>query len=129
MTCTNIYLDQTLLKLLTLLGHTCQYKIIHELIVWPNRFLKYTHKSQGGMHLATQDAHLLNILVFSTCLCFSVSLFLCLSVSLSLCLSVSLSLCLSVSLSLCLSDSLPFAQKSALNQYTQLALSNLCPRP
>jgi hypothetical protein len=26
-------------------------------------FLKYTHKSQGGMHLATQDAHLLNYVV------------------------------------------------------------------
>jgi hypothetical protein len=35
-------------------------KKIHELIVCLHGFIKYTHKSQGGMHLATQDVHLLN---------------------------------------------------------------------
>jgi hypothetical protein len=60
MTCTDIVLGQTLLKLLKLLGPTHKYKRVHDLIVWPFGFLKYAHKLQGGMHLATQDAHLLN---------------------------------------------------------------------
>jgi hypothetical protein len=51
---------QTLLKLLKLLGPPHKYKRVHDIIVWPLVFLKYAHKLQGGMHLATQDAHLLN---------------------------------------------------------------------
>jgi hypothetical protein len=62
MTCTNIVLGQTLLKLLKLLGPTHKYKRVHDLIVRPCGFLKYAHKLQGGMHLATQDAHLLNFM-------------------------------------------------------------------
>ena len=62
MTCTNIVWGQTLLKLLKLLGRTHYYKRVHDLIVWRG-FLKYSHKLQGGMHLATQDAHLLNLLI------------------------------------------------------------------
>jgi hypothetical protein len=57
MTFTNIGLGQTLLKLLKLLGPTHKYKRVHD---WHFGFLKYAHKLQGGMHLATQDAHLLN---------------------------------------------------------------------
>jgi hypothetical protein len=30
-----------------LLGPTHKYKRVHDLIVWPCGFLKYTHKSQG----------------------------------------------------------------------------------
>ncbi len=47
-------------KAVEIVGHTHKYTRIQELIVWPCGFLKYAHKSQGGMHLATQDAHLLN---------------------------------------------------------------------
>ena len=48
-------------KLVSLfIRYTHKYTRIQELIVWPCGFLKYAHKSQGGMHLATQDAHLLN---------------------------------------------------------------------
>jgi hypothetical protein len=61
MTCTNIVLGQTLFKLLKLLGPTHKNKRVHDLIVWLCGFLKYAHKLQGGMHLATQDAHLLNL--------------------------------------------------------------------
>ena len=45
-------------KAVEIVGHTHKYTRIQELIVWPFRFLKYAHKSQWGMHLATQDAHL-----------------------------------------------------------------------
>ena len=47
-------------KAVEIVGHTHMYTRIQELIVWPCGFLKYAHKLQGGMHLATQDAHLLN---------------------------------------------------------------------
>jgi hypothetical protein len=69
MTCTNIVLGQTLLKLLKLLGPTQNYKRVHDLIVWPCGFLKYALKSQGDMHLATQDAHLLNFQYFHYSYC------------------------------------------------------------
>ena len=46
-----------------IVGHTHKYTRIQELIVWHCVFLKYTHKLQDGMHLATQDAHLLNFYV------------------------------------------------------------------
>ncbi len=62
MTFTNIVWGQTLLKLLKLLGNTQMYKRGHDLIVQPSGLLKYAHKLQEGMHLATQDAHQLNFL-------------------------------------------------------------------
>ncbi len=62
MTCTNIFWGQTLLKLLKLLGYTQKYKKVQEFIVWLSGFLKYAHKLQGCMHLATQDALLLNLI-------------------------------------------------------------------
>ncbi len=58
MTCTNIVLCQTLLKLLKLLGHTHKYKIVS--LFDCNNFLNTHINRRGGMHLATQDAHLLN---------------------------------------------------------------------
>ena len=65
MTCTNIVLGQTLKKLLKLLGPTHNYKRVHDLIVWPCGFLKYAHKLQGGLHLATQYA--LNVQFYYLC--------------------------------------------------------------
>ena len=59
-TYTNIFLGPNTFKAVEIVGHPHKYTRIQELIVWPCGFLKYTHKSQGGMHLATQDAHLLN---------------------------------------------------------------------
>ncbi len=47
-------------KAVEIVGHAHKYTRIQELIILPCGFLKYAHKSQGGMHLATQDAHLLN---------------------------------------------------------------------
>jgi hypothetical protein len=65
MTCTNIVLGQTLFKLLKLLGPTHKNKRVHDLIVWPCGFLKYAHKLQGGLHLATQYA--LNVQFYYLC--------------------------------------------------------------
>jgi hypothetical protein len=53
-------LGQNTFKAVEIVGHIHKYTRIQELIVWPWGFLKYAHKLQGGMHLATQDAHLLN---------------------------------------------------------------------
>ncbi len=53
MTCTNIVLGHTLLKLLKLLGPTHNYKRVHDVIVWPCGFLKYTYKLRGLLSIFT----------------------------------------------------------------------------